>query len=129
MAKPDQRTEHMECTNTEWRPAMTRVKSWSLPTVKYENVQPPSQKTTASLQISTSESRQQQRQCLGRAGSGADINLTTKYSLYKSLVVPIMLQGCKTWSLLAATERKIQPFECKCLGRLLWISYKEHSSR
>jgi hypothetical protein len=56
------------------------------------------------------------------------ISFPTKYKLFKSLVVSILLYGCKTWTLHANTERRIQAFEYKCLCRLLRISYLEHKT-
>lgn len=40
-----------------------------------------------------------------------------KYNIYKSLVVPILFQGCETWARLLDTVRKIQAFESKCLKK------------
>ena len=33
---------------------------------------------------------------------------------------------CETWTLLAATENKLQAFENKCMRKILRISYLEH---
>ena len=56
----------------------------------------------------------------------SNISFQTKFKLYKSLVISILLYGCETWTLLAETERRIQAFENKCLRKLLHISYWEH---
>ncbi|PVD39439.1 hypothetical protein C0Q70_02070 [Pomacea canaliculata] len=42
------------------------------------------------------------------------IRVSTKYKLYKCLVVSILLYGFDTWALLAETEKRIQAFENKC---------------
>ena len=47
------------------------------------------------------------------------ISFPTKFSLYKSLVISILLYGCETWTLLADSEKRIQVFKNKCLRRLL----------
>ena len=56
------------------------------------------------------------------------ISFHTKYRLYRSLVLSILLYGCEAWTLMAETEKRIQAFEMKCLRRLLHISYKEHKT-
>ncbi|XP_076456851.1 uncharacterized protein LOC143291108 [Babylonia areolata] len=58
----------------------------------------------------------------------SNIRFHTKFLLYKSLVVSILLYGCETWTLMAETERRIQAFKTKCLRRLLHISYKKHKT-
>ena len=58
----------------------------------------------------------------------SDISFQTKYKLYRSLVVSILLYGCEAWTLHADTERRIQAFEYKCWRRLLKISYREHKT-
>ena len=52
----------------------------------------------------------------------------TKFQLFKSLVVSILLYGCETWTLLADDEKRIQAFETKCLRKVLHISYREHKT-
>ena len=52
----------------------------------------------------------------------SNISFTTKYRLYQSLIVSILLYGCETWTLLAKSERRIQTFETKYLRKLLSIS-------
>ena len=44
----------------------------------------------------------------------SNISFQTKFKLYKSLVISILLYGCETWTLLTETERRIQTFENKC---------------
>ena len=58
----------------------------------------------------------------------SNISFQTKFKLYKSLVISILLYGCETWTLLTKTERSIQAFENKCLRKLLHISYWEHKT-
>jgi len=52
----------------------------------------------------------------------------TKFKLFKSLVVSILLYGCESWTLLADTERRVQAFENKSLRRLLGISWRDHKT-
>ena len=65
---------------------------------------------------------------LSRIWKSNNISFQTKYRLYRSLVLSILLYGCETWTLLAETERRIQAFEMKCLRRLLRISYMDHKT-
>ena len=65
---------------------------------------------------------------LSRQWKSNNISFTTKYRLYQSLVVSILLYGCETWTLLADSEKRIQAFETKCLRKLLGISYHEHKT-
>ena len=43
------------------------------------------------------------------------ISFTSKFKLYKSLVISILLCGCETWTLLADFEKRIKAFKTKCL--------------
>ena len=58
----------------------------------------------------------------------SSISFNTKYRLYRSLVVSILLYGCEAWTILAETEKKVQAFENKCLRKLLGIHYWEHKT-
>lgn len=52
-----------------------------------------------------------------------NLDFSTKFRLYKSLIVPIMLYGWKTWTLLPKQERQIQAFDMKCFRILVewWL--------
>ena len=55
----------------------------------------------------------------------SNISFQTKFQLFKSLVVSILLYGCEIWTLLADDERRIQALETRCLRKLLRISYRK----
>ena len=55
-------------------------------------------------------------------------SFASKFKLYKSLVTPILLYGCETWTLLADSVKRIQPFETKYMRKFLRISYLEHET-
>ena len=55
-----------------------------------------------------------------------NIALNTKIRLLDSLIMPIFLYACETWTLTAETERKIQTMEMRSFRSLLGISYREH---
>jgi len=65
---------------------------------------------------------------LERIWRASNLNFTTKYSLFRPLVLSIFLYGCETWTLLSGAEKKIDGFETKCSRKLLRISYVEHKS-
>ena len=65
---------------------------------------------------------------LERVFKSRNISFCTKYHLYKSLVLSILLYGCESWTLTAELEKRIQAFENKCHRKLLKISYKEHKT-
>ena len=55
-----------------------------------------------------------------------NIYLSSKIRLMRSLVMPLFLYHCETWTLTAEIERKIQTVEMRSFRRLLGISYKDH---
>ena len=57
-----------------------------------------------------------------------NISFSTKFKLYKSLVLSIALYGCESWTLTAELEKRVRSFEMLCLRRLLRISWKEHKT-
>ena len=57
-----------------------------------------------------------------------DISFTSKFKLYKSLVLSTALYGCESWTLTTELEKRIQAFEMKCLRRLLNISWQERKT-
>ena len=65
---------------------------------------------------------------LDRVWKSSNISFLTKYRLFKSLVIAILLYGCESWTMLADAERKIYAFENKCHRRLLRTSYKDRIS-
>ena len=52
------------------------------------------------------------------------IDLELKFKLYKSLVIFMLLYGCKTWELLENSKKKLTTFEFKAHIRLLNIKYR-----
>ena len=55
-----------------------------------------------------------------------NISLGTKVKLLRSLVIPIFLYACESWTLTAELEKRTQAFEMICYRMLLNISYKDH---
>ena len=52
---------------------------------------------------------------------GRDITLPTKVHLVKAMVFPVVMYGCKSWTVKKAEHRKIDAFELWCWRRLLRV--------
>ena len=65
---------------------------------------------------------------LSNIWQAGDINRKTKTSLFKSLVLPVLLYGCKTWKLTKGEEGKLDIFQNKCLRRIFKIRRQQHIS-
>ena len=46
--------------------------------------------------------------------------------LMRSLVTPIFLYACESWTLIAELQRRRQAMKMRCYRRILHISYKDH---
>ena len=44
----------------------------------------------------------------------------------RSLVTPIFLYDCESWTLTAEPQRRIQGMEMRCYRKILHFSYKDH---
>ena len=52
-----------------------------------------------------------------------DITLPTKVRLVKAMVFPVVMYGCKSWTVQNAEHRKIDSFELWCWRRLLRVPW------
>ena len=50
-----------------------------------------------------------------------DITLSTKVHLVKSMVFPVVMYGCESWTVKKAERRRIDAFELWCWRRLLRV--------
>ena len=60
-----------------------------------------------------------------------DIILPTKVRLVKAMVFPVVMYGCKSWTLKKAEHQRIDAFELWCWRRLLrvpWTSRRSNQS-
>ena len=60
-----------------------------------------------------------------------DITLPTKVHLVKSMVFPVVMYGCESWTVKKAVCRKIDAFELECwrrLLRVLWTARRSNQS-
>ena len=56
------------------------------------------------------------------------LSFKTKLRLYRTLVIPILLYGCESWTLNADTAKRLEAFEMEGYRRLLHISWTEHKT-
>ena len=57
-----------------------------------------------------------------------DITLPTKVPLVKSMVFPVVMYGCESWTVKKADSRRIDAFELWCLRRLLRVPWTARRS-
>ena len=57
-----------------------------------------------------------------------DITLPTKVCLIKSMVFPMVMYGCESWTVKRAEHRKIDAFELWCWRRLLRVPWTARRS-
>ena len=57
-----------------------------------------------------------------------DITLPTKVRLVKSMVFPVVMHGCESWTVKKAEHRRIDAFELWCWRRLLRVPWTARRS-
>ena len=57
-----------------------------------------------------------------------DITLSTKFRLVKTMVFPVVMDGCESWTIKKAKHRKIDAFELWCWRRLLRVPWTARRS-
>jgi hypothetical protein len=63
-------------------------------------------------------------QCYKRAPFGAEPSVfsllpkNVKIRIYKTIILPVVLYGCETWSLTLKEEHRLRVFENRVLGRI-----------
>ena len=57
-----------------------------------------------------------------------DITLPTKIHLVKTMVFPVVMYGCESWTVKKADCRRIDAFEVWCWRRLLWVPWTSRRS-
>ena len=60
---------------------------------------------------------------LGSILKSRDITLPTKVCLVKAMVFPVVMYGCKSWTVKKAEHRRIDVFELWCWRRLLRVPW------
>ena len=62
---------------------------------------------------------------------GKDVTLPTKVQLVKSMVFPVAMYGCDSWTIKMAEHQRIDAFELWCWRRLLrvpWTAKRSNQS-
>ena len=62
---------------------------------------------------------------LSKIWTATDIGRKTKVSLFKSLVLSVLLYGCETWKLTKGEENKLDVFQTRCLRRMFKIRWQQ----
>ena len=57
-----------------------------------------------------------------------DITLPTKVHLVKAIIFPVVMYGCKSWTIKKAEHRRIDAFELWCWRRLLRVPWAARRS-
>ena len=57
-----------------------------------------------------------------------DITLSTKVHLVKTVIFPVVMYGCESWTVKKAERRKIDAFELWCRRRLLRVPWTARRS-
>ena len=57
-----------------------------------------------------------------------DITLSTKVCLVKAMVFPVVMYGCKSWTVKKAERRRINAFKMWCWRRLLRVPWTARRS-
>ena len=57
-----------------------------------------------------------------------NITLSTKVHLVKAMVFPVVMYGCKSWTLKKAEHQRIDAFELWCWRRLLTVPWTARTS-
>ena len=65
---------------------------------------------------------------LGSILKSRDITLPTKIHLVKAMVFPVVIYGCKSWTIKKAEHRRINVFEPWCWRRLLRVPWTARRS-
>ena len=58
-----------------------------------------------------------------------DITLLTKVHLVKAMVFPVVMYGCKSWTIMKAEHQRIDAFELWCWRRLLRVPWTARRSK
>ena len=58
-----------------------------------------------------------------------DVTLLTNVPLVKAMVFPVVMYGCKSWTIQEAERQRIDAFELWCWRRLLRVSWTARRSK
>ena len=61
----------------------------------------------------------------GRIWDRSGIRLDTKLKVYRSVVLPILLYACETWTVYQRHSKRLNHFHTSCLRKLLKIKWQD----
>src|SRR5580692_1236731 len=62
---------------------------------------------------------------MSRVWTQTKLSLNTKLRLYNTCIVPVLLCGSETWTLLAADVSRLQAFHMRCQRRILGVKWHD----
>ena len=87
-----------------------------------------------SIQSSKSNSRPEYIRCIGLVASAlkrldcvwsqSKLSITMKLRIYSTCVLPILLYGSETWTLIQANWNKLDSFRVRCQRRIMHIIFR-----
>ena len=80
------------------------------------------------IQSEVSQKEKHQYSILTYIFKSRDITLPTKVRLVKAMVFPVVMYGCKSWTMKKAERRRIDAFELWCWRRLLRVPWAARRS-
>ena len=66
---------------------------------------------------------------LNRVRNSSSVSRRTKIRLYKTLVKPVLMYGCKTWKMNENDAERIHVFQNRCLRRIMKIKWQDKISK
>uniref|UniRef100_A0A8C9WNT6 Reverse transcriptase domain-containing protein n=1 Tax=Scleropages formosus TaxID=113540 RepID=A0A8C9WNT6_SCLFO len=62
---------------------------------------------------------------IGQATAKANISTKTKIRLFRTLILPVLLYGSETWTLLKSDINKLEVFQMQCLRQILGVYLRD----
>ena len=53
--------------------------------------------------------------------SSSLLSINVKTKIHKTIILPVVLNGCETWSLISKEERRLKVFGNMVLRRIFWL--------
>ena len=84
---------------------------------------------TAAMKLKDAYSLEEVMTNLDSIFKSRDITLLTKVRLVKAMVFPVVMYGCKSWTVKKAECRRIDAFELRCWRKLLRVPWTARRSK
>jgi len=63
---------------------------------------------------------------MSRVGACAKLSIATKLRVYQTCVVPVLMYGSDTWTLLISDMQRLHAFQMQCQRRIFSIKWYDH---